>query len=342
MIFLKKAFLISGVFISAFIGAGFSSGNEILFYFSKYGIGGVFGILLAVFLFSFLQVTVISQAHITKSFTIDKYLKSIMNEKLAKITAVISYFFMAIVFSAMLSGFGELIFNVFGIKQFYGILLMLFLCYITVLKGYKGFIKCESFMSVIIILTTIFTVFYILLFREKTVPASAFFDNWAISSVSYVSYNFLTSSALLCVLGREYQEKIVVKSGFLTFFILSFIMILLWYIIVLYAGMINLGSLPMLTIAMRQSKIIGYIYSVSIFISMFTTAISNYYLLSVKLCDHLPKQLSNLLIIAFGLFLSKFDFGFIIDKLYRFSGLISLFFIYYVFKFYICHKNKNI
>lgn len=342
MIFLKKAFLISGVFISAFIGAGFSSGNEILFYFSKYGVYGVFGIILAVFLFSFLQVTVISQAHMTKSFTVDKYLTSIMNEKLAKITAFISYLFMAIVFSAMLSGFGELIFNVFGIKQLYGVLLMLFLCYITVLKGYKCFIKCESFMSVIIILTTIFTVFYILLFREKTATVASFFDNWATSSISYVSYNFLTASALLCVLGREYEKKSVLKSGFLTFFILTFIMILLWYIITLYAGMINLGSLPMLTIAMRQSRVIGYVYSVSIFISMFTTAVSNYYLLSVKLCDYLPKRLSDVLIIASGLFLSRFDFAFIIDKLYRFSGVISLFFIYYVLKFYICKKNKNI
>ena len=83
MIFLKKAFIISGVFISGLIGAGFASGSEILFYFSRYSKMGFWGIILSVLIFSFIQYIVLIRSKTLKTFTVDEYFRKIMNKPLS-------------------------------------------------------------------------------------------------------------------------------------------------------------------------------------------------------------------------------------------------------------------
>ena len=103
MIFLKKAFIISGVFISGLIGAGFASGSEILFYFSRYSRLGFFGIILSVFIFSIVLYAVTQRSKNLGTYTLDSYFSSIMNKYLSYLSTAISYLFMLIIFCAMLS-----------------------------------------------------------------------------------------------------------------------------------------------------------------------------------------------------------------------------------------------
>ena len=98
VIFLKKALIISGVFISGLIGAGFSTGSEIYYFFSKFGKSGFFGIITAVILFSLIQYAVLVSAKHFKTYTIDEYFGRIMVSPLDILSSVISYIFMLIVF----------------------------------------------------------------------------------------------------------------------------------------------------------------------------------------------------------------------------------------------------
>ena len=57
---MKVAFKVSAVFIGTIIGAGLASGQEILQFFSFYGINGFYGIILCCvlyMLFSFIVIT---------------------------------------------------------------------------------------------------------------------------------------------------------------------------------------------------------------------------------------------------------------------------------------------
>ena len=335
---MKKAFIISGVFISGLIGAGFASGSEILFYFSRYSTKGLLGIILAVFIFSFIQHAVISQSSTLKTYNLDSYLKIIMPKPFYIISSVVSYLFMMIVFCAMLAGSGELFGSLFGIKRLYGVLLMLLCTHCILSKGYKGFISAQSFLSVIIIFSILFFSIYILFFREKSVTVFNPQLDWGISSVSYASYNLLTSTAILCILAKDCDFNTSRKASLITFTILLPILTVLWYIICLYNGMIDLGAMPLLTIAMRQSGFLGYSYSVTIFISMLTTAVSNSYALITRLCDFSNKKTAYAFVMSTGFFASAFDFEFIVDKLYRFTGILSVFILLTITKKYFIKK----
>ena len=346
VIFLKKAFIVSGVFISSIIGAGFASGNEILFYFSKFGKFGLFGILLTVMLFCVLQYLILSQSNAMGTTNFDEYLNNIMGKYPAVFISVCAYTFMIFIFSAMLSGFGEMIAMLYGIDKLWPVLFMLACCYFILIKGYNFFVKSESLLSVLIVASIIFAGFYILLFRESSVAAVKLPQSWFTSSVSYVSYNILTLSSVLCLMGKETNKKSALFSSAITFSVLFILMIIFWYILCIYSGMISLGAIPMLTICYRQSNWLGIIYSCAIFLAMLTTAITNCYVLSQKLNIYIKKPLCDLLIIVSAFFLSALDFTFIVDKLYRFVGVISVFLIFAVIRkgFFIYFKNfkKNI
>ena len=137
VIFLKNAFIISGVFISGLIGAGFATGSEIYFYFSRYANKGYLGIVLSSFLFALLQYEIITQSHRLSAHTIDEYLSKIMPKGLAAITGVFTYVFMLFILSAMLSGFGEMLYYLWGIKKSAGALIMLLVTAFIISKGYN-------------------------------------------------------------------------------------------------------------------------------------------------------------------------------------------------------------
>ena len=329
---MKKAFIISGVFISGLIGAGFASGSEILFYFARYSKFGFFGIILSVFIFSLVQYMVIIRSRTFKTHSIDEYYLKIMNKPLALVSSLISYLFMIIIFSAMLSGSGELFHTLLGARKIYGVLFMLLSTHIIVSKGYKAFLSAQSIMSVIIVATILIFGVYMLFFREQSI--SVFNNNleWATSAISYSSYNLLTAIAVLCILSKNSDKKSTLVASIFTFCVLFPILIILWYIICIYNGMIDLGAMPLLTIAIRQSRFMGYFYSITLFASILTTAVSNSYTLIVRLSDFINKKIAHYGIMSIGFFLSGFDFKFIVDILYRCVGILSVFILLFIAK----------
>ncbi len=335
MIFLKKAFIISGVFISGLIGAGFASGSEILFYFSRYSKSGLLGIILTVLVFSLVEHMVLVRSRAFNAHSVDSYFKNIMNGPLYIISTFISYFFMVIIFCAMLSGSGELLNSIFGIKKIYGVLIMLLSTHLILLKGYNGFLSAQSFMSVIIIVSILLFGAYIIFFREQSISVFNMNFDWSVSAVSYASYNLLTAIAILCILSKDASKKTSAQSCVITFLVLFPILVVLWYIICLYNGMIDLGAMPLLTIAMRQSALIGYFYSITLFVSMLTTAVSNSYALILRIGDFTNAKIAHYAVMTLGFFLSGFDFEFIVDKLYRYIGILSIFVLFFVAKDFI-------
>ena len=339
---MKEAIIISGIFISGLIGAGFSTGSEILFYFSNYGIFGLIGIIIVCLLFSFIQYIVLYSSKNLNTASVSDYFKCIMPDFFKKASSFITHFFMLIVFSAMLSGFGELLNSLFDTPKIFGTLIMLSFCHLILKKGYNGFIKIQSFLFYFILFSILLFSFYILFYREINVDAFNPTNNWLSSSVSYVCYNMSGAIAILCIISKNYNKKSILISSFTTFFITLVIMCLLWYIISIYSGIIPLGPMPLLTIAIRQSKLLGYFYTASIFVAMLTTAVSDSFSLIHYLTKYINKKTAHYLVLSSSFLLSGFDFSYIISTLYKFVGFFSIFMMFFIVKYYILSlKNTN-
>lgn len=325
---MKKAAIISGVFISGLIGAGFATGSEIYFYFSRFGVWGVLGIFLAVAIFAYTQYAVLNQAHIKKAFTLDEYLEKTLKKPLSGLVGIFSYIFMIFILSAMMSGFGEMMYEMYGVKKLFGAILM-HVCTILIVKiGYRGFVSTQSVLSVAIIMIITGVCVFILAFEDNHIAVFNPQLSWAGSAVCYVGYNMLTAVAVLCILSRDTDKKSNLFSAVITFVILLILMLIMWYIISEFDGVINLGAMPILRICMHSSNTLAMIYSLAVFFSMLTTAVSSAYALSVKCSGGFREYM----VYALSFFLSGFDFSFIVDRLYRVGGVLSFILIIVIIK----------
>lgn len=329
---MKNAFIISGVFISGLIGSGFATGSEIYFYFSRYANKGYLGIVLSSFLFALLQYEIITQSHRLSAHTIDEYLSKIMPKGLAAITGVFTYVFMLFILSAMLSGFGEMLYYLWGIKKSAGALIMLLVTAFIISKGYNIFIKSESifFVMIILIMAGVFAYLYYSFTPEIQAFSAA--DSWELSAVSYTGYNMLTGAAVLCMLSKSAEKKTTLAASAVTFSILTVIMCAAGGTILMYSKTLSYVSMPIVEICKSCSAPLSAIYSAAVFLSMLTTAISTGYPLKEFICTVPPLKRYSCIMYAAAYLISGMQFSFIVDKLYRISGIISIIFLFFILK----------
>ena len=328
---MKKALIISGVFISGLIGAGFATGSEIYFYFVKYGKYGFLGIVLSAVLFSLLQYAVVAHSSELEAHTVDRYLKKIMPLPLAAALSAFSYIFMLFILSAMLSGCGEMLSLLYGIKKSYGALIMLVLTFIIITKGYKGFIMSESLMFALITAVITGVCFYIAFFCRRGLPAFSHELAWAGSAVSYTGYNMLTAIAVLCLISGDISRRSAAASAVVTLTVLIVIMGAMGYIISLHRGTVSRGAMPMIDICRLYSFRLAAVYSAAVLASMLTTAVSAGYSLISGINARIKNTgATKYFVFAAAYLLSGTDFSFMVDKLYRAAGAVSVILLFFI------------
>lgn len=338
---MKKVLTVSGVFISGLIGAGFATGSEIYFYFIKYGKIGLLGIILSSVLFSALLYAVVYSSSKLNAHTIDEYLNKIMPKPMAMVISFFSKIFMLFILAAMLSGCGEMLYMLYGIKKSIGALFMLVITFAVITKGHNGFIMSESILFAVITTMIILVCVYIIFFCECREDVFAYSNvAWAGSAFSYAGYNMLTAVAVLCIVSDNTTQRNAKMSATFTFIMLFAIMSLIGYVINMHKGLVRFGAMPLIDICKFHSVQLAGVYSVAVFVSMLTTAISVGYSLVSGLKMRIgDKRIIPCSIFVFAYFLSGMDFSFVVDKLYRAAGIFGIIMSIYIFR-YIFIKNN--
>ena len=79
-----------------------------------------------------------------------------------------------------------------------------------------------------------------------------------VSSISYAGYNLITTGAILAGMSHFLQDrKEAALASVMSGVVLFVMMLLIWTVLEIYYGKINLGEIPMLTMALRQNKCLG-------------------------------------------------------------------------------------
>ena len=323
--FMKKDFQVSGVYIAAIIGAGFASGSEVVYYFAKFGKIGFFGIVLSSLLFGLMAGWILGISKEKGYNDFNGFLDGMFPQRVVKVLKGVIYLFMFVVFSAMISGSGETVSILTGGKKMWGVIAILVTVAVVLLKDIRGFMSVSGILSVFMIIGILGVSIYLLRFREIEVFSPNV--DWVGSGISYTGYNILTAAAILPAMSgcTEKPGRVGVISGVgLGVMILS-----LWGIISIYYGKIPLGSIPMLTICKRQGVWLSVIYSMVLYMAMFTTALANGFALLDVMNMKRVKAIG--VITVLGFFTSSFSFDFFVDVVYRMAGVLGIAFMGYIF-----------
>lgn len=335
---------LAGAFCAFLIGAGFATGQEILQYFTNYGLAKSLGVLAINCILGAWTCTAVMNIGNEKKDV--RGLDCYTNLCGKYVGTALSWFipiFMFLTFVQMMSGFGATFQQMFNANTWIGASILAIACAIICLAGLTKIIDCLGFVGPCIIVIAILVAIGVLCthdlslaewneFVETEKPMTAG-GNWIGAGISYALWNICMCMPFLSVMGSRANNKVEVAAGVISgnvlFSIGAFMLVLA------EASQIEAVQnfeIPALHMAQQLSPLLGVIYAIILALAIFTTAVP---LLCSSASRIFPegsgkyKILVIILIIA-GVFGSYIPFRYlvnIIEPLVGYVGILGWIFI---------------
>src|SRR5690606_20365365 len=203
-----RSLKIGSAFIGIIVGAGFASGQEILQYFTSFGIPGIFAAILATALFAYMgmSLTRIGSRLQTTSHKDALYkIGGRVGGLIMDIIIILTLFGVGVV---MIAGAGSIFSQQFDLPAAYGNTLMALLVMGTIMLNIQKVVAIIGSITPFLVVTIIGLAVYSLLtmdssFAELEPIAKAqesALSNWFFSAVNYVSFNIAVGAAMAIVM----------------------------------------------------------------------------------------------------------------------------------------------
>jgi uncharacterized membrane protein YkvI len=334
---MKDSIKIAFVFIGTIVGAGLASGQEILQFFSLYGIKGFYGIILCCSLYLIFSILIVNLCFKYKYKSYRDILISIFGNKAGTVIDLFLSFFIFGSSTIMISGGGAMLHEYAGIKTYWGIFIMCIIVFFITILSTKGLIAINTIevpYSVSIILMLGVLVF---LSISRIGDINAFLygiapikKNWLTSGILYSAFNIIGATGVICPMTNDIKNKksfiygCIVGSIVLTMLALS-----INFTILIYSPQSYHNEIPNLFIANHYGKLISLCLTIIIWLEMLSTEISDIYSLSYRI--HYSSKLSYttcvLIIMLLSIPFSFLGFSNLIALLYPPFGVVGIIFL---------------
>lgn len=326
---------ISSLYIGTVIGAGFATGQEILQFFANYGYKGILGIVLSTILFIAVAIGVLLKVYNNNLNNYQQLITPVMNRKLSIVVefVILSYLFIGA--SVMVAGSGALFKEQFSISYDLGLIVMALLTFITVIHSVEGVLKANVILIPILLFGIIAIGILVLIkqrFRFEHIEI-AYTNNykWLTSAIMYVSYNIISAIVVLSSLGSVMKSQATaIKGGLMGGLALGVLSMFIIMPLLLLFNDVNSLEIPMLGVSKYVVKRGDLVYSFLIWISMFTTVVSNSFGFITRICDiiNINFKLITILFCLVTIPVAKMGFARLVNVFYPLFGYLSTGFIF--------------
>ena len=367
---MKNVLTITMVIIGSIIGAGFASGQEINSFFYKYGIIGILGIIISVFIISliiykvfliikkenintyknFLE-NIFENKNINKKINYEKN-KKIINEKnnykkinnkkkylnISYITNIMINIFLIISFFIMIAGFGAYFNQEYNVSAMLGSAVLAAICLIIFMNNIEGLLKINKYLIPILI-------FFMIIIGTKNINNlniieinnKKIINNFLpsiFSGIIYASYNIILLIPILITLKNKIKKNNIFFISFFSGIILFILSLIIYFLLINIKINIKEIEMPTVYVVRNYFPELKKIYEFIILTSILTTAISEGISVLENICKSKKSytQLAVILCIMSVIF-SKIGFSNLINLLYPIFGLLGFFQIFIILKY---------
>jgi len=333
-----STFKVAAVYIGTIVGAGFASGQEVLQFFSFFGLPGILGLAISTVMFIFFGLIILELGRRLNADSHREVINYAGGRWLGKAIDGVITFFLFGALTAMTAGAGAIFEEQFGLPFLLGSLILVLTTMLTVLLGISGVISAISYVVPVLLVTVLgitIATFITSPLNLDTVArwadaAKAPVPSWPVSAIIYVSYNLVLGVSVLAPLGRHVENRQVLRKG------------------ALYGGIgLGLGALainltllsrvpavagyevPMVFIAAQFSPLIQVAYSIVLLAEIYTTAVGSLYGFAERITDQGKAAFTWLIVgtsvVAFAA--GQFGFSTLVRVLYPavgYAGLLML------------------
>jgi len=327
---------IAMVYVGTVVGAGFATGQEILQFFVRFGIGGLWGIGLSTVLFVLYGIFIMQ---LGMALSARSHLEVIRGIGGAAFGVVMDALIMLSLFgavTAMLAGSGALFAQQFGVPAALGSFMMAALTAVTVMRGLHGVINAISAVVPFLLVSVLGISVYALLVAPPDLQAGVqvsgggLMGNWLWAAILYASYNILMSAAVLAPLGgAASDQRAVFRGGALGGILLGGASLLIYLALSASSAETRGLEVPLLALAGRIGSLAGAVFSAVLLAEIYTTAVGSLYGFSARLAGgrRLSVSMKIVVVTAFAFFASLLGFSNLVSTLYPLQGYGGIVFL---------------
>jgi uncharacterized membrane protein YkvI len=329
MIKINRNIKVALTYIGAVIGAGFASGQELVKFFGVFQEKGLWGTLLAGISFALLGSLIIVIVNKTKVTNYGQLVKVLFPEKLEKIFEILIALFLWVGLGVMFVGSIELLKSQFNLALVGGFLFTAGAIYLSLVFGSEGLMNVNTLLvPFLLIIAVVSSLMYINsrleCFSLDTVLGTLI-PNWWVGSLNYVAYNIILAIVVLASIGEE-NKRISPISGLLgglTLGTMAFVMV---------KGMLHLPQtlliteMPMLHLTKAVNQVMGLLYSLALWIALFTTALANAHSLTKRMAakTYLSYKKVLFLVIVSTVIFIPWNFSTLVGVVYPLLGYLGI------------------
>lgn len=342
----------AGAYMAFVIGSGFATGQEIIQFYTSYGVWGLGGILISMFLYAWVGGAVTDMGFCHKGEQNLNAYGIICGKYLGTFYEYFVRLFLFAVVVVMISGAGATLNEYYGLNYYVGCLLMAILIFIAFAGGFNKLIDIIGCIGpVIIVFSIIIAVGSIA--SENTLQMATDVDvladkqsapTWWISGILYAAYNIFGSIPFLMMLGAEAGSgKEVRLGGILGGVVLMVAVLFMNMALILQTDLAAEYAVPTLQLAKELSPVLGAVFSVILLCGIFSTAAPMMWTVCSKLAGVGTKKslivAAVLTAAAFGLGL--LPFGTLVGIIYPYTGYLGILLLICLAVYEIRHRKSR-
>ena len=279
-------------FIGLLVGAGFATGQEVVQYFTSFGIPGMWGILVAGLVMTlagtvFLQLG--SYFHASEHNQVFRNITHPIISRILDVAVILTLFAVGFV---MLAGAGSNMEQQFGWPAWVGSLLMLVLVMVTGMFDVDKVSQVIGLLTPTIIIAVLFVGTYTLLHMPESVDAAISaseaiespISNWLVSALNYNGLALILAVSMSLVIGGDnISPREAGVGGIVGGAVYAVLMAIAGFSLLMNAENMGDSDIPMLTLVDNVHPVLGVIMAVIIYLMIFNTAIGMFYALGKRL-----------------------------------------------------------
>lgn len=346
----KEAVKIGFAYVGIVVGAGFSTGQEVMQFFTPYGLWSYIGVLISGLILGFIGRQVAKIGTAFEATNHESTLQYLFGEKFSKIFDYILIFFLFGIAVTMIAGSGSTFQESFGIPTWLGALIMTVVIYLTLLLDFNKIVRALGLITPFLILMVVLIAVYYLFAGSvrisevnSTVEKTSIF--WgAIRGLMYGGLAFAVGFSTIVAIGGDASKRKISGAGAMFGGVVYTILLaLINFALQSEYPKIKNAEIPTLTLANTISPWIGLVLTIIMLAVMYNTILGLCYSFAARFTETYSKKYHVFIVIMMiaAFILSFVGFADLINFLYNIMGVVGLFIVVAVLIKYYVRKNDN-
>lgn len=331
----------AGAFVAFMIGSGFATGQEVMQFFTAYGIWSIGGIFISMFLFAWSGAVIMKYGYENRNNDNFNPFQYYCGKILGTFLEYFIPVFLFAVVVVMISGAGATMNQYFGLPHYFGAALMAILVMVTNMFGLKRLVDIIGSLGPITIIFTIVIALVALINNPGGLAnvseamkqvgelprATSSGSAWWLAGVLYVAYNVTGSIPFLAEMGKgSASSKEAILGAVIGAIALMTSGLLLNLALLSYIGDIAELSIPNLYFADLIGPAFGMIFAFILLGEIFSTAAPMLWVSANKIGKEGTKtnKIAILVLSIFAFFGGQLPFGMLIGTVYPYTGYLGI------------------